>query len=836
MQPPSDQTRWDEATNAGAGPPAPGPTHAAPRDATWYSAGPSQGATYGGVGAPDATVPPQGSRGAQPSPDLTWASRQPQAQTVSPDATQWSQGGSGTGPQLRGAATPVAVGAQLGPYRLDALLGQGGMGAVYRAWDLSAGRWVALKVITGIMDDGDLERFRREGQLAARLRHPGIVGVHAFGEHQGVPYLATELVEGARTLTQGLREPDLGQKLGWILEAARALGHAHGLGVVHRDVKPDNVLIDAAGRARVADFGLAASRDLDRLTHTGAFLGTPAYVPPEQGRSGVLHPTMDVWALGVMLYEALTGRRPFAGTSLPALLLQIAHHQPDAPRAIDPSVSPSLEAVCLRALAKEPEDRYQDGDAFADDLERALAGERVEGAPGGGRGRVALLAAALLLVVGGLGLTFVLTRRGAGEPAEAAQASPDASAAAAARAAAAAARAEARRADERWTALPPPSSPLARTIALEAFLAGFPQHRRAERARRELESQWLQQPLATLSHFSGPLVQGRVVVGALLGPRTYLSSSTDGTIKWWDLDRPAEAKKSWNTPRDASGVSQPFDALLVTRGGRVVGSHEDNLILFPEGLTLGMEQPQCIGVQAGATNKAFAVHPSREEVVVGGYARVAIRFDLEHPERKPLRYYPDLPARQERELWAVAISPDGKRLATACGDIQVAGSPENRLRLWDLERGAELAVLRTDQPVTCLAWSPDGRRLAAGTIMPGRLLLYDADLAPAGELIDESQRHESALTQRSAHAANALVRGLVWSADGERLFSSCDLPTEGAGDLRAWDPDAKRPLLRASPRQPAGVFGLALTPDGRRLIAAMGDGTVQVWLGDVRPR
>ncbi len=270
------------------------------------------------------------------------------------------------------------AGQRFGPYEVVALLGRGGMGAVFRARDAAASRDVALKVILDEVDEQRRERFRREGEVTARLTHPGVVRVHTAGESDGLLYLCYELVEGARPLTAAFAERDLPARVGLVRDAALALAHAHAQGVVHRDVKPDNLLVDALGRVRVADFGLAAARDLSRLTQTGAFVGTPTHMAPEQflaTRSGPPGPPADVWSLGVILYQALTCALPFEGATLLELGAQIVEAQPVAPRRRAPGVSPALEAVCLAALAKEPELRYPDAGAFAEDLERALAGE-----------------------------------------------------------------------------------------------------------------------------------------------------------------------------------------------------------------------------------------------------------------------------------------------------------------------------------------------------------------------------------------------------------------------------------------------------------------------------
>jgi serine/threonine-protein kinase len=273
---------------------------------------------------------------------------------------------------------------RVGPYVLESVLGWGAMGVVYRAWDTAAKRPVAVKTLTCKADGTAWARFRREAALAAATRHPGVVRVHALVKGKGRVYLVTELIEGARGLGAAFEAlgDDHRGKASLVAEAARAVGCAHQKGIVHRDLKPENILVDRAGRVRVADFGLATKADLSRLTQVGAVVGTPTYMAPELiGLVGVdrrlpVTPRTDVWALGVLLYEALTGRQPYVAESLVELMIQVESERPTPVETLNPGVWRELAAVCEKALARDPQGRYADGAEFAEALEAACAARR----------------------------------------------------------------------------------------------------------------------------------------------------------------------------------------------------------------------------------------------------------------------------------------------------------------------------------------------------------------------------------------------------------------------------------------------------------------------------
>lgn len=276
---------------------------------------------------------------------------------------------------------------RLGDYEVLEEIARGGMGVVYRARQLSLNRIVALKVVLqGPFSSPDfVRRFQREAEVIATLRHPNIVTVYDVGEHQGTHYLALEYVEG-RSFAALARDRPLPARTAadYVKTVAGAVEHAHRRGVLHRDLKPSNILLDSNDQPRVTDFGLAKMMDgSGEMTAAGQVLGSPDYMPPEQaagGRDNGL-PQSDVYSLGAILYELLTGRPPFQGESLQSVLAQAQSAEPVPPRRLNPGVPPDLETICLKCLQKEPGRRYDSAQALADDLGRFLEGEPILARP-----------------------------------------------------------------------------------------------------------------------------------------------------------------------------------------------------------------------------------------------------------------------------------------------------------------------------------------------------------------------------------------------------------------------------------------------------------------------
>jgi predicted Ser/Thr protein kinase len=271
-----------------------------------------------------------------------------------------------------------------GRYALESVLGQGGMAEVYLGTDRVLGRQIAVKILGSQFsrDSSFVARFRREAQSAASLNHPNVVSVFDTGSDDGTHFIVMEYVQG-RTLSQLIRQGSLLPERAAEIAAAvaRALGFAHSQGIVHRDVKPGNVMLTSSGDVKVMDFGIARATASESLTQTATVLGTATYFSPEQAQGEAVDPRSDVYSLGVVLFEMLTGYPPFAGESAISIAYKHVREQPVPPSRLNADVPGELDAIVLKCLAKNPANRYQTAEELLADLERFLAGMPVQATP-----------------------------------------------------------------------------------------------------------------------------------------------------------------------------------------------------------------------------------------------------------------------------------------------------------------------------------------------------------------------------------------------------------------------------------------------------------------------
>ncbi len=274
--------------------------------------------------------------------------------------------------------------ADFGKYELLSEIGRGGMGVVYKARHKELDRTVAIKMILSshLASSDQIERFYAEARAAARIQSPSIVGIHDVGQISGQHYFAMDYVDGP-SLAQAVREGpvDLETAARLVLVMARAVAELHAHGIIHRDLKPSNILLDKLGRPYVTDFGLAKMLGTDgRMTRTGAIVGTPGYMAPEQasGKNGAVTPLSDVYSLGAILYELLTGRPPFLGETPLDTLVQVLEGEPPRPGRLRPGIPKPLESICLKCLERDPADRYSTASALVADLDHFLRGEQLD--------------------------------------------------------------------------------------------------------------------------------------------------------------------------------------------------------------------------------------------------------------------------------------------------------------------------------------------------------------------------------------------------------------------------------------------------------------------------
>jgi WD40 repeat protein len=565
-------------------------------------------------------------------------------------------GGADTPPGLVADGTLPGTGTvcSFGDYELLEEIARGGMGVVFRARQRSLNRTVALKMIlTGqLASAAEVQRFKAEAEAAAHLDHPNIVPIYEVGEHRGRHYFAMKLIDGGSLAQQVERfrtDPRGATRLMAIV--ARAVHYAHQHGVLHRDLKPGNILLDARGEPHVTDFGLAKRFEANKpQTQSGALVGTPGYMAPEQaaGHKG-LTTAADVYGLGAILYELLTGRPPFKAETPLETLLQVVEREPERPRALNPAMDPDLETVCLKCLEKDARRRYGSAEALADDLERWSAGEPIEARPAGAwertrkwaRRRPAL--AALIAVSAGAALgvailtsLFTLQLRGALEATRRQEEQ---------------AVNEKKLAEDRlWQSLLEQARAQRLAGARWQSLAAL-----AEAARQHATPELRQEAIETITSPGVRLV-------CKLGPRS-LAIGGEGPYLVFSADgRMLATSESLHT----EGDDRPADGIKVWE--------------VPSGKLLGQ-------VRCAYYGRQFVFSPTAAVLAVSDYDQDEVRL-WEPATGKVVARLRGKPP--------FAFSPDGKLLAVVDG---------KRVRAWDMARQEELAFAADGTPLAFL--SPD---------------------------------------------------------------------------------------------------------------------------------
>jgi WD40 repeat protein len=744
-------------------------------------------------------------------------------------------------PEATSGALPSIPG-----YELLGELGRGGMGVVYLATQTGLGRTVALKMIrdSALAGPLDFARFQLEAEAVARLQHPNIVQVYEIGEHGGLPFFSLEYCPGG-SLAQKLRgTPLTAPEAARLVETlARAMHAAHEAGVVHRDLKPANVLLAADGTPKVTDFGLA--KRLDQAhgpTQSGAVLGTPSYMAPEQatgtppssppiegGERGGVGPAADVYALGAILYELLSGRPPFKAATPVDTIVQVVHDEPAALRSLQPGLHRDLETLCHKCLQKEPHKRYGSALDLAEDLGRFLRQEPIRARPVGPRERLvkwarrrpgvaALLALLALVTAVGFGLVTWQWR----------EAVDSATAADSARRTAQANERKVRRflyaadvklAHQFWLA--GDLRQMLRHLANHADPGG------EEEDNRGFEWYYLTRLSRAGDAFG--LKGHRVVVASAAfsaDGNTLATAGEDGTVKIWD----AASRRLLHELRGHGGslkglaFSPDGEFIFAVGEDRRVEAWARGGKKPPAGLLSLKEKPASVALSPdGRTVAALMAGEGGVRVWAVGGGPDGTRLPVRHGVR------------------CLAFAPDGKLLLT--------GNSDGRVRRWDIAlnkevgeaKGADVDVL------SAVALSHNGRFLASGAesglirvhdlalktsaelrdhVLPVRVLAFSPDdeiLASGGD--DRLVRlwYVGTGPLRNVLRGHAgSVRGLAFSPDSARLASTAE-----DGEVRLWQVDARLEgeALRSSPDCSGRV---AISPDGRRLAVACRDRTVQV--------
>ncbi len=729
---------------------------------------------------------------------------------------------------------------RIGAYELLGELGRGGMGVVFRARQPGLRREVALKVLRlgPLSASEEVARFRREASAAAQLRHPNIVGIHEVGEADGHVYFSMDLVEGstlAAAVADGPMDPARAVRI--LIPVASAVGAAHDRGVVHRDLKPDNILLDAQDEPFVTDFGLAtaAGVGMSAVTLEGRMFGSPAYMAPEQAdpARGPVGPAADIHALGAILYHLTTGRPPFSAATVAGTLALVAGADPVSPRRLNPNVSRDLETLCLRCLEKEPARRYRSVAELESDL-RAVAERRpISARPRGWPSRtwlwarrrpalagLVLLAATLL----GLGVLGVLRERHSREL-------------------------NLHSADLRLasTALEEGDLGRAREL-LEAHRSEAPDtswrmlDRLAEGHPRRVVARhpWIVSAvawspdgthLASGSIGSGTVGAGEIrisEVGAegegrrLGGPgvralewfpdgRRLLAFHQDGVVRTWDVGK---GRIQDERPGRSGGLSRDGRRLLVCGGDPFVWMDElgtngpVEVVDVSTGTTRLLGESRLAALSPGGQRAALTdlrkqlrvlnasdgSEVARLDVVSDlwslefsadgrwlagtGFGQEVQLWKVDSGQRRPAKL-----AGHRLPTWHAAFHPDGRRLATSSSD--------RTIRLWDLESGAPAGLLRGHgSEVWGLDWSADGRFLASG----GKdrvAFVWPGGVHRVAPVMDHREYGD-----------------LVFSADGGHLVT---LPLDRNEGALVWDVGQDEPV----PVRIAGPEVLALDAGGQ---------------------
>ncbi len=686
-------------------------------------------------------------------------------------------------PFLQPTTNPTDLG-QVGSYPILKLLGQGGMGMVFQGVDPTLGRLVAIKVMAPHLAASatSRERFLREAQAAAAVRHSHVVAIHAVAETEGIPYLVMQFIAGRSLQDQLDRDGPLppleAARIG--LQMAQGLAAAHAQGLVHRDVKPANVLFEnATDQVKITDFGLARAVDDVSLTQSGVITGTPAFMSPEQARGEPVDHRTDLFSLGSVLYALCTGQAPFRARKTMDLLRCVCEETPRPVCEVNPDVPGWLAAVIERLHAKDPGQRFASAEEVAGVLDYHLA--RLAAAPPAPRPRLrrGLLAAGvflLFLLAGGAAVFFSRPRTVPPELEPGADIVPDS-----------------KLANQRL-------EPSPEVKAHKVEIKELPATRDVPAPTPPTQPA----PQVQLIHHSDLTGEKGKIAGLALAPdgKTLAAGQKDGVIQLW-----TEQARSWKPATTLKGHKGAVITLAFSANGQMLASGgTDRTVRLWKKAAAGWEEA---GALEGHTGDVYGLAFAPEGATLFTAAGIPTaqlaqakpgevkHWDLEHGEELTLPTMPVL----SRAILSLGLAPDGQTLAI--------GYQHAYLRLWNLRTSAVLAQLPDVGCLYGLAWSPDGKMLASGGC-DGTVKVWSLG------------KGAWKWTRSFPKQANT-IRRLAFDREGKLLLSFA-----AEGDVRFWDlavGEAARLTRPATDRFEQAAFA----PECRRVAAATACGTIQVW-------
>ena len=788
--------------------------------------------------------------------------------------------------------TPSRAVPAISGYEILGELGRGGMGVVYRARQVRLNRACALKMILGGAHASPeaATRFLAEAEAVARLQHANIVQIHHIGEADGLPFFELEYVDGGSLDRRLNGTPWPARRAAELIEPlARGVAEAHRQGIVHRDLKPGNVLLAADGTPKITDFGLAKSLAADSgLTRTDSIMGSPGYMAPEQaeGKTKQVGPLADVYALGAILYELLTGGPPFRGTTALEILDQVKNAEPVPPSRLVPGLPRDVETIALKCLQKEPEKRYDSATALAEDLRRFLGGEPIVARPvpiwerGWRWCRRNPLVAGSLAGAAGIFLTaFVLVswsywraedalkkeakqRQSADIARDEAQIARDV--------------AERREMAERWERYRSNIAAASAALQLQNSTTTRSALEAAPQEHRNWEWQHIHSQLDGARHVWP--VPGGSVVWAMLSPsgrQVAVRCLAHNDVYLYDVS----AEKPGAVLR---GHSAPVTSVAYRPDGKQVatGANDGTVRLWDPAtgrelaLLRGEEPPSLLSYSpdgsriaslGSSKSRLWDATTGKKVAVLGEWQRGADEWGeaiVFSPDSKLIAVASKEYVRlcdagrghqlavlgpHEARVHSLAYSPDGKRIASSTHEVP------NAIHLWDRETRKELAMLRGHTSLVLhMLFSPDGNYLLSRSLYPdsaprlwdaatGRLLAVLAghkNQVNAAAFSRDGKRVVTASTDQTARLWDAVTGKLVavlgghtanvvyglFSRDGTRVVTGSNDST-----LRLWD--ARTGELIGVLRGHGDGFGIGpvFTPDGSRVVSGSRDGTVRIW-------